>query len=142
MLTSDQQIVLNSGEATRQVIVDQGQIAFQPTQAYMKNDNELVEYQSQQTEIIQATGQQQVFYSTGVAATGDVVVKQQFMPQQRPQQVQLVNHIVHDQRQLVNQQVIGGQRVVTQHVLTDQAGNIMTSVSYILFLLRYFFILR
>lgn len=62
LLASDQQIVINSGE-TQQVIVDQSQMNFPNT--YIKQENEIVEYQ--QAEIPHASGQQtqQVFYTTG-----------------------------------------------------------------------------
>lgn len=49
------------------------------------------------------------------------------------QQVQLVNHIIQDQHQVVNHQIIGAnQRVITQHVITDQVGHMMPQVLLLL----------
>lgn len=61
-MTSDQQIVLNSGEATQQVIVDQSQMSFVPGQTFVKQETELVEYQTR-ADLPQSSGQQQVFYA-------------------------------------------------------------------------------
>lgn len=65
-MASEQQIVLNSGEATQQVIVDRSQMNFATGQTYIKQENEIVEYQ-QPPDVPRASASQpqQVFYTTG-----------------------------------------------------------------------------
>lgn len=54
------------------------------------------------------------------------------MQQQQQQQQVLVNHIIQDQHQMVNHQIIGAnQRVITQRVITEQVGHMMPQVLHI-----------
>lgn len=120
LLTGEQQIVLNSGEAPQQIIVDQSQIAYQqPTQQYTVQENDMVaDYQ--QNEI---NNTQQVYYTT----TNDV--KQQLI--QTPQ-TQIINQQIN-QRQITNQQIINATpRIVTQHVNQSPIRQMVPQVNLLL----------
>lgn len=143
LLTTDQQIVLNQGEATQQVIVDQSQIAFQQSgQTYLKQDGDIQEYQEaqviqqvpqqqvilqpQQQVVVQQTQQQvvtqqvvrqqQVFYSTNTEVVKQQLVQQRPQPQQlQPQQPPQPQQ---QQQVLINHLVPDQRQIVSQQIIT------------------------